>query len=86
MLYKDKEYGFCGIICSDCKNYKKNLNCQGCLGEKNLLNDCPTRSCAISKKINLCSECEKFPCEELYNFYNDGNALHKKAYQNIIEI
>ncbi len=86
MIINNKEYGFCGIICSDCKNYKKNMNCQGCLNEKNLLIDCPTRSCIFKRGIDICSQCEDFPCKMMNEFYNDGNPNHKKAYVNLIDL
>lgn len=77
---------YCGIYCGGCKNYKENMNCMGCRNEKELVNDCPTRTCAINKGLLYCGECENFPCNELNNFYNDGIAHHKVAYQNILKI
>lgn len=77
---------FCGIYCGACKNYKKNMNCMGCRYEKELVNDCPTRLCAFKKGLLHCGECENFPCDELNNFYNDGNQHHKLAFQNILRI
>lgn len=83
---KNVEYGYCGIICSDCKNYKKNMNCLGCHHEKELLEDCPIRKCAISKNLNSCMDCNMFPCDTFSEFYNDGKSLHKKAYENLISL
>jgi hypothetical protein len=81
-----KEYAYislCGIDCNKCLNYKKNVNCAGCRDEKVLLEDCPTRVCAIEKGFLHCGECETFPCEELNKFYHSGNPNHLKAYENI---
>lgn len=81
-----EEISFCGIYCGGCKNYKENINCMGCRYEKELVNDCPTRTCSINKGLLHCGECENFPCDELSNFYNDGIAHHEVAYQNMLKI
>jgi len=51
-----------------------------------MVDDCPTRACAISRKLLHCGECDDFPCEMLNNFYNDGNPLHLSALHNMQEI
>ena len=81
-----EKLSFCGIYCGGCKNYKKNMNCVGCRYEKELVNDCPTRSCAIKRGFLHCGECKSFPCNELNVFYNDSIPLHKLAFQNILRI
>ncbi|MCR4421409.1 MAG: class I SAM-dependent methyltransferase [Exilispira sp.] len=81
---KDKIYGYCGIICNDCRNFMENMNCHGCILEEKLLENCPTRSCAISKHLHSCIECNNFPCKILNEFYNDGKDLHKKAFENLV--
>jgi len=74
---------FCGIYCGRCKNYKQNMNCQGCRNELELLLDCPTRMCAMEKGLLHCGQCENFPCIELSEFYHDGNSNHHLAYANM---
>lgn len=62
------------------------MNCMGCRYEEELVNDCPTRSCAINKDLLHCGECEEFPCSELSDFYQDGVPHHELALQNILRI
>jgi hypothetical protein len=81
-----EELSFCGILCSKCKNYKQNMNCAGCRVEEKLIADCPTRICAREKGFLNCGECDDFPCETLEQFYEDGNNMHREAYQNLKEI
>jgi hypothetical protein len=77
---------FCGIYCGGCKNYKENMNCAGCRYEKQLVDDCPTRSCAIKRGFLHCGECENFPCNDLNDFYKDGIPHHELALQNMLKI
>lgn len=79
-----KEGSYCGIDCGKCKNYKKNLNCQGCKAEKELISDCPTRSCAAVRGLSSCGVCMDFPCKTLSDFYHDGNPLHRQAEKNML--
>ena len=78
-----EELSYCGIFCGRCKNYKKNMNCQGCRNETELLDDCPTRVCAEKKGFLHCGQCAEFPCVELNEFYHDGNSNHLLAYENM---
>lgn len=77
---------FCGVYCGGCRNYKENADCSGCRNEENLLDDCPTRSCAIKRGVLHCGECEEFPCAELRDFYGDGKRHHEVAFENIRQI
>lgn len=74
---------FCGIDCNECKNYRQNVNCQGCIDECVMLDDCPSRTCAINKGFNHCGQCLEFPCATLQQFYHDGNPKHYQAYENM---
>ena len=85
-MNKYETLSYCGIYCGKCKNYKQNMNCCGCRNEPSLVNDCPTRACAIRRGLLHCGECDEFPCELLNNFYHDGNPLHLEAFQNMQEI
>jgi len=51
-----------------------------------MLDDCPTRLCAIKRGLLHCGECENFPCRILNDFYNDGNPMHFAALENMCEI
>ena len=77
---------YCGVFCGKCANYKKNVNCAGCRNECSLVDDCPTRACAITRGFFHCGECYDFPCKVLNDFYNDGKPLHLKAYHNMQDI
>jgi hypothetical protein len=77
---------YCGLFCGGCKNYKENMNCQGCRNEKSLVDDCPTRACAIKRGLRHCGECDEFPCPVLKEFYEDGVRHHEAAYQNMLRI
>lgn len=81
-----EKLSLCGLYCGGCKNYKENMNCMGCRNEKELVTDCPTRACCISKGLIHCGECKTFPCDELKNFYNDGARHHELAYKNMLKI
>jgi len=83
-LYEALSY--CGFACTSCNNYKKNENCQGCRNEAKLLEDCPTRTCAIKRGLLHCGLCEEFPCEELQAFYHDDKPSHLQAYKNMLDI
>ena len=61
--------GFCGWDCGPCRNYKKNLNCQGCRVDQEMISDCPIRACPAGKGIRYCSDCSDFPCAKLMEFY-----------------
>ena len=62
------------------------MNCCGCRNELSLVNDCPTRTCAIDRGLLHCGECDDFPCTMLNSFYHDGNPLHLLAYHNMQKI
>ena len=77
---------YCGIYCGACTNFKKNMNCLGCRNEQSLVDDCPTRDCAIGRGLLHCGECVEFPCKILNDFYHDGKPSHLSALDNMREI
>jgi hypothetical protein len=85
-MKQNETLAFCGLYCGGCKNFKENMNCLGCRYEENLVNDCPTRLCAIEKGLRYCGECKEFPCPLLKEFYEDGFRHHKLAYQNVLRM
>jgi len=86
MTKHNEELSYCGIYCGSCKNYKQNMNCMGCRYEESMVDDCPTRACAIDRGLVHCGECAEFPCAVLKEFYEDGVWLHKQAYENLMRI
>lgn len=85
-MEKYQAFAYCGIHCGTCRNYRQNMNCQGCREERTLLADCPTRICAASRSVLHCGECCDFPCHELEAFYYDGKPSHLQAYKNVLEV
>ena len=75
---------YCGLYCGGCRSYEENsdVGCKGCRDEQTLVDDCPTRACAMRKAILHCGECDVFPCDVLNGFYTDGIAHHALAYEN----
>lgn len=60
------------------------LVCHGCRTDVNasFCQDCGFKSCAGSKGIEHCSECDEFPCAMLVDFGNDGAAHHSVVLRN----
>ena len=44
---------------------------------------CKIRACAVSKDIPHCGECDKFPCDLLIEFNNDGMPHHSDVINNL---
>ncbi len=76
---------YCGIDCNKCKNYKQNVNCQGCRVEEVLLSDCFTIPCCRAKNIEFCNQCDIFPCEKMKEFYESA-PRRKKGYENLTKL
>ncbi|MCL2402157.1 MAG: DUF3795 domain-containing protein [Oscillospiraceae bacterium] len=83
---KYEALSYCGMFCGECANYKQNMNCQGCRNETALVDDCPTRACAIQRGLLHCGECGEFPCVMLNDFYYDGKPSHLAAFHNMQKI
>ena len=53
---------------------REDLYCDGCKSRGRLFpycNECYIRKCCISRGIDNCSECEKFPCNELKDLFSE---------------
>ena len=65
------EIAYCGIICSNCGQFRKG-KCQGCASGRQRFSSCPVRKCNIEKKQRNCSECKAFTdyrdCKKIWNF------------------
>jgi hypothetical protein len=85
-MKKFEALAYCGLYCGGCKNYKEKMNCMGCRFEKSLVDDCPTRACAVKRGLLYCGDCEEFPCPSLKGFYEDGMRHHAMAFQNVLRI
>jgi hypothetical protein len=65
------------------------FKCQGCHGDDSLVwgSDCEIRDCCIkTMKLDNCSSCEKFPCELIEKFENDGVEHHKAAVEYLKQL
>ncbi len=64
------------------------VRCEGCRGpiELHWSSDCKMLSCARSKRVNYCFECDDFPCGVLNAFASDGVSHHKRTVQNMKRI
>ncbi len=60
-------------------------NCPGCRLE-NKCGDCKLRDCAISKKVDHCSQCLEYPCTLINAFGNDTNPHHNDVFRNFKEL
>ncbi len=90
---------FCGLYCAACPMYIETqkgtpveienigpVRCNGCRSGivPPWCNDCGIKNCARNKKIDFCSQCEDFPCEQMENFKNDKTyPYHTEVYDNL---
>jgi len=61
------------------------LECHGCKSEtsSSFCVSCNIRSCAESKEIDFCFQCEQFPCTRLVEFKNDKYTHHSIILRNL---
>lgn len=62
-----------------------NYDCEGCKG-RNICGPCTIKSCASTKNIESCAECNSFPCATLEAFGSDGVPHHGQAIKNLQHI
>lgn len=58
----------CGLYCGWCPYYlmgTKGFKCEGCWERKG----CPIRDCAKARGLKLCTLCNEFPCNKLYEAF-----------------
>lgn len=79
-----KPDGYCGLYCAACpqfitteKNESSKLDDNSCMGcksnnvAKGWCIECNLKSCAKSKNIEFCYECNDYPCKDINNFQKD---------------
>lgn len=54
------------------------LACPGCKGD-NICGDCAMKDCAVEKGLEVCADCDEFPCDKLTAFGGDGAPHHAGA-------
>lgn len=71
---KESQYGPCGIYCGACGA----TDCDGCGSVRidDWVKNCKFRICASDKKLESCSFCSEYPCEELDVFMHDKWSHH----------
>jgi hypothetical protein len=67
-----QDLGYCGVICSICKNLED--NCKGCIDHGGDMN-CYQRICCIDKNIDGCWQCNTYPCKKGYFVDEEGMGL-----------
>jgi len=61
MKKNELKIGVCGLVCEECPKYVKK-ECPGCRPNE----FCPLPECAKEKSVDLCFNCEEFPCKLNY--------------------
>ena len=72
---------YCGVNCAPCPDFTGG-KCPGC--RKTAWGDdpCPPVACCREKGIDVCGQCERFPCEMMIGFYEESEG-HKEAYERM---
>lgn len=62
----------CGAYCGDCE-WREKTNCPGCQkSQSNMFwGQCEIAKCSIEKGFNHCGHCNKLPCENLQDAFNN---------------
>lgn len=66
----------------------EDLYCKGCKSDTiaTFCRTCHFKTCATSKEIEFCFQCEEFPCKELLEFKDDENPHHSIVLHNLDQI
>ncbi|MCR4722264.1 MAG: DUF3795 domain-containing protein [Eubacteriales bacterium] len=76
---------YCGVDCSECVDFKVN-KCPSCRLTAWKEDDiCMPVKCCREKGIEFCSECHKFPCEIMKEFYEESDS-HREALSRMIRM
>jgi len=54
----------CGLLCERCPKFLRK-ECSGCAPNP----VCGFPQCATEHGVNICFECDNFPCTEIYRFF-----------------
>jgi hypothetical protein len=60
----------------------KEFNCAMCTPENKSV-DCEIKRCVLSRALEHCGQCDKFPCAIISRFADDGLPHHKKAVEHL---
>ncbi|NLY20625.1 MAG: DUF3795 domain-containing protein [Tissierellia bacterium] len=80
-------YSLCGLNCGLCPNYHStgSFICPGCGGKDfySVHPKCSIITCAITKDIEFCHECNEFPCSKYAHLDNEIVYDSFISYQNV---
>lgn len=84
MSKPDWDISVCGLNCAKCGLLAEG-KCGGCRGalDKHWDADCKLLSCARTRQLEYCFQCEEFPCRQLIDFSNDGYDHHRITVENL---
>ena len=77
----------CGLYCGWCPFYLvgcEEFKCGGCWSR----DKCAIRDCAKEKGLKICTYCQEFPCQKLYEMYSKMDKFFdeiKKAFPHEIK-
>ncbi len=87
MIKKFPTLGCCGIDCGLCPRFytQGTSKCPGCCGENfaDKHPSCSVVTCCVKKKnLEVCAECDEFPCSKLEIGETDFFVTHKRIFPN----
>lgn len=84
-MEKLETLGYCGVDCAVCPDLAGGV-CPGC--RKSVWPDgdaCPPIPCCQEKGIEVCGQCQRFPCQMMAEFYEESEG-HRKAYERMCQL
>ena len=76
---------YCGVNCAACPDLAEK-KCPGCRKSEWPEGDpCPPVACCTRRGIQVCGQCEAFPCQMMREFYEESDS-HRAAYERMRSI
>ena len=76
---------FCGVDCAACSDLAEG-KCPGCRKTVWPEDDpCPPVGCCGKRGIEVCGQCEDFPCQMMREFYEESDS-HRAAYARMLAL
>ncbi len=87
MIKKYPTLGCCGLDCGLCPRFytRGPSKCPGCCGKgfEDKHPSCSVITCCVKKKgLEVCAECDEFPCSKFENAETDSFITHRKIFPN----
>lgn len=80
----DPLIAYCGVNCAPCPDYTLG-KCPGCRQTDRDDDPCMPVRCCREKGIDVCGQCDAFPCEDMAAFYKESEG-HKEAYRRMCSL